>query len=879
MNSSPRLLRLTRAAALAAVIFPLRAQPAAPASTAKADEPVRLSVFEVPADKDYGYQSFSTVTGTRANELLRDLPLSVTILNRQFLDDLAAIDPAEIFNYGLNIESANTTGIGNDYNGGGNAVLVRGVQSSWNSRDGFIWYAISDNFNTENIEILRGPAGNMYGDGRAGGVMNLATKRAKTRDFASAALRWDSEGSRRATLDYNRRLNARAGLRLNLMGSDQRTWKDTVYDRRAGLALAFTYDFTRRTRFSTSIERNWVRRTNARSLMTDSYSFGYAPGSGSLGAAAPAGTAVIQTAGTTQRWTQIGGQLVNLESTPTAIFRQTAGLPATIVGNVPLSIIPRHQQWNGPGDQLNHDSTAINAAFEHQLGERTTLEFAFNLQLSDRNDIFSNVTAVLRDVNPQLPDARGNLVANPNYEQLYVEHRYTSSQYWNSVPSYRVTALHDFDFGFTKQRVIASVSLRDEKFRLTQRAEFLNNAAIAAAGLTGTEARPTNNPVRRRFYLRDGNDGAIDYHPRADSDFTAETTGGQKQYQPFYSSSALVIGRYWGDRITTTAGVRRDNFNVFSTRVVADPNTGYGLLERDATGQLLETRTLNLWTTKWNYGGVFSPMKEFRVFWNYAENFQQNGTGSYFNGDPRAPRGGEGVDYGVSLYLLKDRVALTATRFDNKGINETLTAIPNLNVANEINALLGTNYNTGTPNDTRSRRTYGYEFELVTNLTRQWALTFKWSTRQLKNSDFAPRLAAVLALMKAKTTNTSLYSLTQQQYDSLVVESYNTGMQWNVTTRYSVIEGLLKGARIGVYGYPKPDRYYAVANRPQLKYDGYFMANMFAGYGYKFWGGRRADVQLNVENVLNHQTRIGSSYTFNSYLAPTKFILTHKIDF
>ncbi len=860
--------------------------PAAPSVAATASTttgpteaaPLRLSIFEVNTDRDYGYQATSTVSGTRTNELLRDMPMAVTVLNKQFIEDIAATDPAGVFNFGLNIESANTSGIGNDYNGGGNGVVVRGVQSSWNSRDGFIWYAISDNFNTESIEILRGPSGNIYGDGRVGGVMNIATKRAKMRTFGTASVRWDSENSWRGTFDYNRRFGQKAGVRVNAMGSDQRFWKDTAYDRRAGLALAFTYDFTRTTRFSASVERNWVRRTNTRGLYTDNFSSGYVLGSGSLGNPAPLGTGTIQVPGATQRWTLIGDRLVNLESTATTIFRQTAGIPAAAQGNVDQAIIPRHVQWHGPSDQLNHDSTAVNAAFEHQLGERTTLEFAFNLQLSNRVDVFSNLDGVRRDVNPQLSDGRGGLVANPNFDKLYVDHRYTSTQYWNSVPSYRVTALHDFDFGFTKQRLIAGVSLRDEKFRLTQRQEMLTPEAIAALGQTGTEARQPNNQVRRRFYLDGGNDDAIAYRPLPEADFASETPGGQKAHQPFYSGSALVIGRYWGGRIITTAGVRRDNFNVFSTRVLTDAATGLAYLERDSAGQLVENDVLNLWTTKWNYGGVFSPIKPVRVFWNYAENFQQNGANPYFNGDPREPRSGEGVDYGFSLYLLNDRVTMTATKFDNKAVNETAGVISSALIADEINALLGTTYTTGVNQDTRSRQTKGYEFELVSNITRQWSLSFKWSTRKLKNTDFYPRLAATLASLKAKTSDSSLYALTQARYDALVVEDYNTGMQWNLTTRYSFTSGPLKGARIGFYGYPRRDRHVTIAGRPILVYKGYFMANAFAGYSYKLLN-RRADLQLNVENLLNDQTRIGSSYTNNSYLAPTKFILTHKVDF
>lgn len=850
---------------------------AAPSSTPSRteEEPVLLDVFHVDTDRAHGYQAMSTTSGTRTNELLRDLPMAVTVLTQEYLQDLAATDPAAILNYGVNLEPGNQSGIGNDYGGGGNAVFVRGVQSSWNSRDGFIWYAISDNYNTENIEILRGPSGNIYGDGRVGGVLNIATKRAKLRDYGQLQLRWDSEDSLRGSLDLNRRLSRNGALRLNLLKSNQLFWKDTAYDRREGAAIAYLHEFTRRSRFSGSIEYNRVRRVNTRGLLVDGYSTAYVPGTGTPAAGTVPGTAVIQAAGSSQRWTLLGDRLLNLESGPGQVFRVTSGAGQN---NAPTSLIPRHQQWNGPDDQLNHDSIAVNAAYEQQFGERATFELAFNLQVSRRTDQLANQSQVLRDVNPLLPDGRGGLVPNPDYDALYVEHRFTSTYYYNSVPSYRATLLRDFDFGVTRQRLIASLSLRDERFRLIQRQEMLAPAAVAALGLTGAEARPTNNRVWRRYYLSNGN-GALGRVTRDDIDFTSEIPGGQRTHQPFYSGSALAFGRYWQNRIVTTVGVRRDNFDRFDYRLLTDPVTGLGFLERAPDGSLVKNQTLNLWTTRWNYGIVFSPWSWGRVFWNYAENFQQNGAGDYFNGDARLPRTGEGVDYGLSLYLWENRLSATLTRFDNAAKNETATAIANQQQADEMNALLGTQYTTAAVQDTRSRTTEGWELELVANPTRAWTISFKWSQRRLVNTDFVPRLTAALDRMRQLTSDPSLYSRTFNQYATLVVENLNSRNAWNVTTRYSFLSGPLKGARVGFYGYPKKEQTFSFAGRPDLTFEGYFMANAFAGFGYRLFGRHKADVQLNIENLLNKQTVIGNSYTNRSYLAPVKCIVTHRLDF
>lgn len=867
---------LTRAAAWLAVVTAsvTDAQTASttPASAA-GDQPIQLSVFEVTTDKDVGYQSTATLSGTRTGELLRNLPVAVSVLNQEFLRDIAVTDSMQaMVLYGIGSEQQGTPGIGlNGIGGGGNAVNFRGILSSWQGRDGFIWYAVSDNYSVESIELTRGPNGNVFGDSRAGGLPNIVSKRARLRDFGEVALRWDSEGSTRGTADLNKKLGDKLGLRLNLMKQDARDWRDTNYDKREGAALAVQYDFTRNTRVSLVGEYNNVGRVPSEGLRTDLFTSGYVLGSGTVApGTVPSGTAVIQPAGATQRWTYIAGQPFNLISTPAATFRHTnVGTNQTVVAQ---SIVPRHVQWNGPSDRLDHDSLTVTGSFEHRFNPNTIVQAAYNLTLSDRLDYRANPDGIRRDVNPSLPGSGDTLVANPNFDQLYVDHRWTQTHFFNRTASYRITGVHDADFGFTKQRIILNGSLRDDRFRLFQRQELLTPQAISARGLSGAAAVPTNNVVRRRHYLRDGNDGPLRHLDSADYGFY-ETTGGQKTRAFFYSGSALLLGRYWKDRILSTVGVRRDDFESRQVRVVADPVTNLGRLETGGSGEEIWREQIGQWRTSWNYGLVVSPMRQWRVFANYAENFQQNGTVPYFNGDARQPRVGDGYDYGASVYLWQDRLTATITRFDNKANNENLTAISNQLIADEINRLLGTGFSTAFPQDTQARRAQGTELELIANLTRQWTLAFRYSMRKNVNTDFAPRLSAALAAMKARTSDSSQYVLTETRLSELINENPSARMGWNFSTRYSFTEGRLRGARIGAYGYYRQGNIVTAAGRPDLVFDSYLMLNAFVGYEWKLTPKYRTDLQLNVENLTNQRTRIGSGFTGYSYLAPTKFIV------
>lgn len=845
------------------------------------DEPVQLQVFEVSSAQDKGYQSTATLSGTRTGELLRNLPVSVSIINQELLNDVGVTDVMlAMALYGVGVEQTGEPGIGlAGIRGGGNALSFRGILSSWQGRDGFVWYGVSDSYNVEALEVLRGPSGNVFGDSSAGGLPNIVSKRAKPgRDFTNLNLRWDSEGGTRATLDWNRQLTKKAALRLNILDTDSRDWRDTTFDKREGLGAAVQYDFSRGTRLSIVGEYNNVRRHPTQGLLTNNYDSAYVLGSGSNGAGpAPAGTALLQRAGVLQRWTILGGQMYNLTSTSTYFSRQTT-VAAGVQSAVPLSVIPAHMLWYGPSHRLDHDSQSLTVNLDHRFGANTVVQGTYNLTLSDRYDFNVALDGVRREVNPTLRTPAGAIVPNPRFDQLFVEQRYSENQYYNRTANYRLTAVHDLALPFSKQRVILNGAIRDDRFRLFNRAEFLTPAAITAFGFTGSAAQPVNHPVRHRHYLRDGNDGQLRYTGNA-SHYFPETTGGQKTRAFFYSASALVFGKYWRDRIMTLVGVRRDNYENRRVALLADPITGLGVLQKGGANDDQWREQLGVFGNSWNYGFVVSPQPWWRLFYNFAENFQHAGANPYFDGEPREPRIGDGHDYGASFYLWYDKFTVTATRFDNKANNENVQALT-VNVADEINRLLGTDYNGGFFNaqDTRARRATGTEVELVANF-RPITLRFAYATRKNVYTDFAPRLARTLAAMKARTSDSSQYALTQQRYDALLFADPNARVSWNYTVRYDLSKGPFKGSRFGSYGSYRQGRWVYPDGRPPLYFNSYIPIGVFVAYGWKIGDRWRPELQLNVDNVLDDRTRIGGGYTGYSYVAPRKYTLSSTLRF
>ena len=112
----------------------------APTSTAPSPAPapvVELSVFEVRAEDDVGYQAGNTTSGSRLNSRLKDTPASVSPFTPEFLADIAATNLQEMLSYATNIEveledaqAGFNNPPGRDSTGGDYSFRVRGTNGS-----------------------------------------------------------------------------------------------------------------------------------------------------------------------------------------------------------------------------------------------------------------------------------------------------------------------------------------------------------------------------------------------------------------------------------------------------------------------------------------------------------------------------------------------------------------------------------------------------------------------------------------------------------------------------------------------------------------------------------------------------------------------------
>ncbi len=155
----------------------------------------------------------------RYTEPIRDTPQTIVVIPQTVFQQQGATS--------LRDALRNTPGITLTAGEGGAApgdnVLIRGFSARNDvyidgARDPGV--VSRDTFNTEAVEVAKGPSSVTTGRGATGGAINLVTKSAMLMDTADIRMTGGSASYKRGTLDVNRRLGESTALRVNGMWQD-----------------------------------------------------------------------------------------------------------------------------------------------------------------------------------------------------------------------------------------------------------------------------------------------------------------------------------------------------------------------------------------------------------------------------------------------------------------------------------------------------------------------------------------------------------------------------------------------------------------------------------------------------------------------------------
>lgn len=154
-------LLLSGAALVLAGLMPAQAQQVADAGT--------VEEIIVTGRAQRLYRVEETSIGKMPANIL-DIPQAVQVINDEMINDLGARNVIDLYR--------NISGVSYFTYGG---VTFRGFRQEQNYYDGmrgdpFIGFAVPQLFNIERVEVLKGPAGMLYGPAAPGGTINYVTK-------------------------------------------------------------------------------------------------------------------------------------------------------------------------------------------------------------------------------------------------------------------------------------------------------------------------------------------------------------------------------------------------------------------------------------------------------------------------------------------------------------------------------------------------------------------------------------------------------------------------------------------------------------------------------------------------------------------------------
>ncbi|ULU24864.1 catecholate siderophore receptor Fiu [Dyella terrae] len=152
----------------------------------------------------------------------------------------------------------NSPGVGTFYVGEngttstGDAIYMRGFDTSGSifvdgARD--LGTISRDVFNTESVEVIKGPASTDNGRTAPTGAINMVSKQPELANGVSASLSYGSADQRRVTADWNQAVSNTSAFRLNVMGQDSGVpGRDQVENNRWGVAPSFAFGLGTATR-------------------------------------------------------------------------------------------------------------------------------------------------------------------------------------------------------------------------------------------------------------------------------------------------------------------------------------------------------------------------------------------------------------------------------------------------------------------------------------------------------------------------------------------------------------------------------------------------------------------------------------------------------
>ncbi|GGP18316.1 TonB-dependent siderophore receptor [Silvimonas iriomotensis] len=198
--------------------------------TSTADTQSTLQSYRVP----------STSNGALGDRSILDTPFSETAVTARQIADQQSNQISEVFK-----NDASVTAFGNAYAGESSGISIRGLQVDLLNGikiDGLaapVWGSDLPLEVFDQVELLKGLSGFMYGFGSPGGIINYVLKRPTNAPYRSVTLGYESDGILKGAVDLGGRFDDnRFGYRVNAVQEQGDTAVDNGYVKRTTASVA-----------------------------------------------------------------------------------------------------------------------------------------------------------------------------------------------------------------------------------------------------------------------------------------------------------------------------------------------------------------------------------------------------------------------------------------------------------------------------------------------------------------------------------------------------------------------------------------------------------------------------------------------------------------
>jgi hypothetical protein len=765
----------------------------------ESEETVVLSPFVVDSTQDEGYRATATLAGSRIKTALKDLAAPITVVTKEFLNDLAATEINDVLAYTAGTEgtrdfaSIGTGGrpVDNIAASPFTANRVRGLSTPQITRDYFHtinnWIGF-DTYNLDDLTISRGPNSVLAGLGNASGVINYSPQLARLAGTrTSVSFRIGSYEDLRGVFNTNYVVKRDVlAFRLAALAANRGFRQEPAYNKDRRIYLATTYKPWRRTTIRASYEYANVKANNPNTVTPeDGITQWLSYGSPVYDSALTGTTMPAPLAASTSRPIVVHDANGNIEgwysgATRAAFFPQNTG-------NVPLWNAPRmnHTRYldlyrlnlNPSRDERHFEAFNVSLDQEILPGLFGNVSYVNESTDAERLNLFRAEYATLHiDPNVRLP----NGAPNPHFGETFMQFRGLDNRGkdHNTNESIRGTLTYDLDLRDTNRwlgryRLTAFAESRETEFHDRQW-----NAKV------GTDLG-TYEDYEYRFYLGGSAttrttrvptpptlvSGVLGIPPGFASTPSGATTingvyalkSDRKRLEELDSSAVVLQAYFWDDKIVGTYGRRHDTNKAASVEGTGGPNGGP---LANPAGAYPDPVKFSKPTD--SYGVVVHALPWLSVHYNKSENFLPNAGKVDLLGVTTPAPTGEGEDYGFTLNLLENKLLAKFNWFKitaagapasvgnldrwtipylETTIMPEIVSTPAFQAANPgfvYQRRLAPGLKEGHPNlggsYTSDQISEGFELELTYNVTKNWRLMTTVTRQEAKQSNIAARL-------------------------------------------------------------------------------------------------------------------------------------------